>query len=127
MFIYEKETNNEPQAILQQLSKKRRIASLDEEKQKIIESVASRVNSIKSPTKLQIVKKIVASISPTLNAAEKNKLDFPTTVVTHPHNSKIPAQRRLWSTKKRKSQSTDCLKKPSESEMNNMAVTFLLK
>lgn len=118
--------------ILQQLSNRKSAIPLDQEKEVLKKRFISHVDSIQSPTKLRIVKDILAPLSPTLNAVDRIKSQhFPTPtldIAKQPHNVSITAQRRLWSTKKKrnKSSGTDIHKKPTVLEKTNMAASLLL-
>lgn len=71
------------------------------------------MEEIQSPVKLDAVEKFMAPLPPTLAAVENLKCQSsPMSSRKGPHHKKIEAQRRLWSTKKKRNKSKTAIKKP---------------
>lgn len=74
--------------------------SIEKEKEEIQNKIARHLKDINSPTKLQIIKNTLASLSPTLAAVNSSSNSFKSSFMT-PHNKKIMPQRALFSTRKK--------------------------
>lgn len=122
--------SDECHAIILQLSKKRACNSFEEEKEKTKQKFLKYFDDLKSPSKLELIKKAMAPISPILAAvsiAGANTRTFPTSSEPCFSRSNITAQRRLFSTKKtsKKEKHSAQLKCPDVQEMQMIALNLL--
>ncbi|XP_044749811.1 uncharacterized protein LOC123310409 [Coccinella septempunctata] len=96
------EDTKEKNLILNEVGRKRDLKrSVEKEKEDIRNKIARHLRDIHSPTKLQVIKNILAPLSPTLAAVDSNN-SLPSTSRI-PHNMKIVPQRSLFSTRNKKS------------------------
>lgn len=113
---------------MKQLSKKNNWqSSIEERKKKLQDKLSKHLSSINTPTKLEIIEKIMAPISPTVAAAtavNRSETNFHSSHVVNT-NKKIAVQRRLWSTKRHKKVPAKSFKKPSAKESQTIAVQLL--
>lgn len=111
--------------ILLELGHKIDSHSIENEKIKIMQNLQRQLDKIQSPTKLEIVKRVMALLSPTLAAAKNRVTHELPNLPSRPPNAKISAQRRLWSTKKKANKPNNSFKRPTVKEKNETAVILL--
>lgn len=111
--------------IVQQLSKRRLAIPLEEKKENMKKRICSHLDSIQSPTKFEIMERILAPLTPTLSATGSIKSFTTATADERPANAKITVQRRLFSTKKKRKKSQTVIEKPTASESTSVAVSLL--
>lgn len=96
--------------------------SIEKEKEDIQNKISRHLKDINSPTKIQIIKNILAPLSPTLAAVNSSSNSFTSTTscIRIPHNKKITPQRSLFSTKKKSCKKTKSLTRPAEDDTLNL-------
>jgi hypothetical protein len=101
--------------------------SLMREKEDLRVSLNNIIDSITSMEEVEVLKKMIAPIAPTLTAVrQKNsQIKIKARKILIPHNKKIEPQRRLFSTKKKK-RCTSRLRKPNAEETEKIAISAIV-
>lgn len=120
---------NEREEILAQVSKNENLSALSsitKQKETIRDELNDTINEISSARELEVLKRHVASLKATLSAVRSqtgnelaNKCD------SMSQKRKIVPQRRLFSTKKKKVNQPNIVRKPDETEVQDIAVSLL--
>jgi hypothetical protein len=91
------------------------------------QSLNNIIDSITSMEEVEVLKKMIAPIAPTLTAVrQKNsQIKIKARKILIPHNKKIEPQRRLFSTTKKK-RCTSRLRKPNAEETEKIAISAIV-
>lgn len=102
--------------------------TLQEAKTKLIMEITHEINETKSLDELNLIRKNLMSIRPTLNAFRAQVSSLPSTSTSRiPSNKLIVPQRRLFSTKRKKKSKKHSFNKPSAEEANIIAAEIILQ
>lgn len=132
LVIAENSRQDELQLILLDVSSKIRPAtSLETEKKKLKEELQELINKVDlmvSQSELDVVKKCIAPINPTLASLNMPNKSIQQQKNKIPHNQKIDKQRKFVSTKrKQKCQKKNVYRKPNQEETEKITAALLIK
>lgn len=125
MIIAESESDKNCESAIRELSKSKPICQdIDKRKEKLTNTLAEKVGSLLSIEEIELVENMCDKIDPSVAAIRYKTLPQFQKKQTIVANKNIVPQRRLFSTKKKRSKNTTI--KLSTDELNKNAVGLLL-